>query len=259
MEQSQSVPRRCWAVALACMAITSGLGAAEDPMRELELTYLRPALAPALLPYAHLEVAAIEQLQISQQGGKPCLGLRVFHGQPLKNGGVRAEVSVDMPYHVGDTLEYQWSFFIPKDFPSDAPQNRWWVLADWHDQPNRERGETWDGFPSRSAPIILGYGQLNGKDLISLSYGSPDPQPQAAFPVQRERWQTLTVRIAWAQDSSGKASVRLDGTTVASASGPNMHNDFQHYLKLGMYRHPEIAGDNWLYVSQLQIRAITKD
>jgi len=32
-----------------------------------------------------------------------------------------------------------------------------------------------------------------------------------------------------------------------------MHNDFQHFLKLGMYRHPEIETDNWIYVDDLQI------
>jgi hypothetical protein len=36
-----------------------------------------------------------------------------------------------------------------------------------------------------------------------------------------------------------------------------MHNDFQAFLKLGIYCHPEIATDNWLYLYDLTI--ITQD
>lgn len=32
-----------------------------------------------------------------------------------------------------------------------------------------------------------------------------------------------------------------------------MNNDFEHYLKLGMYRHPDIATNNWIYVDELEI------
>jgi len=32
-----------------------------------------------------------------------------------------------------------------------------------------------------------------------------------------------------------------------------MHNNFQHFLKLGMDRHPEIATDNWIYLDDLTI------
>jgi len=64
------------------------------------------------------------------------------------------------------------------------------------------------------------------------------------------------VRVTWARNLSGQVAVHLDGITkpVATAMGPNMHNDFQHYAKIGMYRHPEIIGDNWIYVTGVEIR-----
>jgi hypothetical protein len=248
------------AVAVADLVITACLcargpqpDAAELRARELE--YLRVAVAPELLDVAHLEIAALEQLRLADQAGERCLGLRVFPGQPLKNGGVRAEVSIDAPFQVGDTLEYRWRFLIPEDFPDDAPLNRWWVLADWHDQPDRDHGETWDGFPARSAPIILGYGRVDGQDVIGLSYGSPDPQPVGTFPVRRGCWHDIRVRIAWARDAGGRAAVFLDGAAapVAAAQGPNMHNGFQHYAKIGMYRHPDIGGDAWIYLEGIAV------
>ena len=47
----------------------------------------------------------------------------------------------------------------------------------------------------------------------------------------------------------------LDDMTQPAAviDGPNRHNDFQHYLKLGMYRHSEIVTDNWIYLDDLTI------
>jgi hypothetical protein len=252
-------------LAAASLAITAVMGTAclrlaaapdDARLREMELGYLRAAVAPDLLGYAHLEIAAIEQVRVADEAGQRGLGLRVFAGQPLKNGGIRAEVSVDAPYRVGDTVEYRWRFLIPEDFASDAPLNRWWVLADWHDQPDRTRGETWDGFPARSAPIILGYGQVGGEDVIGLSYGSPDPAPVTTFPVRRGRWHDISVRIAWARDASGRVAVGLDGAPVAAAAGPNMHNAFQHYAKIGMYRDPQIPGDDWIYLTGLEIGPI---
>lgn len=235
------------------LAIAGSAAAAADPMRELELRYLRAALASDLLPVAHLEVPGLDHLRLGERSGRACLGLRTYLGQPVKNGGVRAELSIDPPCRPGDTLTYRWSLLLPADLRSDAPRNRWWVLADWHDQPDRTRGETWEGFPSRSAPLILAYGQQAGRDILSVSYGVPDSSPRGTATLMRERWHEIAVRVRWSRGADGAASVLLDGRPVASASGPNMHNAYQHYLKLGSYRHPEIVGDAWVYVAGISI------
>ena len=43
---------------------------------------------------------------------------------------------------------------------------------------------------------------------------------------------------------------------VAVGTGPNMHNGYQHYLKLGMYRHPEIATENRLDIRGVSIEKL---
>ena len=50
----------------------------------------------------------------------------------------------------------------------------------------------------------------------------------------------------------------MDGsaTPVIAAAGPNMYNDYQHYLKLGSYREPNIAGDTWVYVRDVKIQRL---
>lgn len=247
-----SVARLLAGALLASLAVPACR--AEEGLREQELAYLRAAVAPDLLPFSHVEIPGLEHIRIAERQGRTCLGLRTVHGQAKKNGGVRAEVSLDIPFRSGDALRYEWSFLIPADLRSDAPQNRWWVLADWHDQPDRTRGETWDGFPSRSAPIIFAYGQVDGRDVVSFSYGAPDAAVQALIPVKRERWHTIAMRTLWSRGAAGRAAVSLDGKPVAAASGPNMLNDFQHYMKVGSYRHPDIEGDAWIYIAGLRVR-----
>ncbi len=242
---------------------------AEDDLRTKELDYLRPVLTQDLLPYAKLEIPALDQIKQVTTATETYLGLRVYDSQPRKNKGIRAELSVDYPYKAGDTVEYSWRFMLPEDFPADAacphfwekdcaPQNRWWVMGQWHDQPDRTQGETWDGYPGHSPPVAFGYGMVNGHDMLSLSYGAPDQRTVALMPIERSQWQSLRVRIHWSTDPDGWVSVTLNDAKLPAiqATGPNMHNTFQHYLKLGMYRHPDIKGDAWIYLDDVRIKLI---
>lgn len=227
-------------------------------MRALELSYLRAAVAPDLLDYAHLEVAAVSSLQGLTDGSGSFLGLRTYQGQPLVNNGVRAELSVDYPWTEGQTIRYSWRFGIAGDFKSDGPNNRWWLFGDWHDQPNPNRGETWNGFPAHSPSIGFGYGQINGQDYLALLYGTPNPTTVGLIPFSRAMWHTMVVDITWSRGASGRVTVYLDGSSkpVIQATGANMYNDYQHYLKLGTYREPNIAGDTWVYVRDVSIQRI---
>jgi len=249
---SLRLPRHRWplAVLLACMAAGA---APPDKLRALELDYLRAAVKAPLLPYASIEIPALDNLRVGSDERGPHLGLRTYHRQPLKNGGVRAEISVDFPFREGDTVRYAWRMKLPADFSADAPANRWWLMAQWHDQPNRDRGETWEGYPGHSPSVALGYGQIDGQDKLSLLYGAPDPVPSGLIALRRGVWQTVAVEITWSRGESGRVRVFLDDaqTPVREARGRNMYNDFQQYMKLGQYRHPDIRGDATLLVADI--------
>ena len=223
--------------------------------RERELSYLRCVMPESLLEFAHVEVPAIENITIQGADANQHLGLHLFPGQKKLNRGIRAEISVDYPHQPGDTVRYAWRFMVPNGFQSDAPQNRWWIIGQWHDQPNRERDESWDGFPSRSPPVLLGIGELNDRIAISMAYGPDQSQKRGPLFIEPGQWHSLAVEIRWSQDADGRAKLFLDDMTQPAVviDGPNMHNDFQHYLKLGMYRHPEITTDNWIYLDDLTI------
>jgi hypothetical protein len=231
-------------------------GRSADPAaREKELTYLRTLMPEDLLPLANVEVPGIENIAILGEGADTHLGLHLFPGQKKRNGGIRAEVSVNYPFQQGDTVRYAWRFMVPKGFVSDAPKNRWWIIGQWHDQPNPARGENWDGFASKSPPVLLALGESQGKLGIGIAYGPDQSQKHGPLWIEPGKWHRLAVDIRWSQKADGQAVFFLDDMTkpVATATGANMHNDFQHFLKLGMYRHPEIATDNWIYVDDLQI------
>lgn len=240
---------------LVALLLQSCGNVAGPDARELELSYLRCVMQESLLEFAHVEVPAIENIAIQGADANKYLGLHLFPGQKKLNRGIRAEISVDYPHQSGDTVRYAWNFMVPKGFQSDAPQNRWWIIGQWHDQPNRDREESWDGFPSRSPPVLLGIGELDDRLAISMAYGPDQTQMRGPLFIVPGKWHSLAVEICWSLNADGRATLFLDDMTQPAAviDGPNMHNDFQHYLKLGMYRHPEIASDNWIYIDNLTI------
>lgn len=223
--------------------------------REMELSYLKVLMGEELLPYAHLELAALENVTIEGTGADPSLGLHLFAGQKKRNGGVRAEVSVDFPHQQGDTLRYAWRFMLPEGSVMDGPKNRWCLFGQWHDQPDLKKHETWEGFPSHSPPVLLGLGSSDGGPAFSFEYGPKQAIRKGPFPIVTGVWHQVVMIIHWSQNDDGRATLFYDdlGKPLIAAEGANMHNDFQHYLKLGLYRHPDIQTNNSIFLDDLKI------
>lgn len=247
--------RRSLTLLAAALGLKPRVAPAQN-MREMELRYLRAAVTEPLLEYANIEIPALEHIRIGSDAEGPNLGLRTYHGQRRKNNGVRAEISIDFPYDEGDTLLYRWRFLIPREFESDAPRNHWWLFGNWHDQPDTRKGESWSGFPGRSPPVALGYGQTDGQDLLAFVYGAPDPSTRGTMPFTRGHWHQVELTVKWSRGVDGRASVRLDGAPALEVRGRNMHNGFRHYMKLGSYRHPDIKGDAWVSLRQIEIKRL---
>ncbi len=245
-----------------CFFTDTSIATENDSLREQELSYLKQVMGPDLLPYAKIEISDISQIQKIHNELGNYLGLRVYDKQSRKNKGVRAEISIDYPYQSGDTVEYHWRFMIPSNFQSDSTgislKNRWWLMGQWHDQPDRSRGENWDNYPSHSPSIAFGYGINQGQDVLSLNYGAPQPAPIRLVPFERNKWQDVRVKIHWSLENDGFISVFFNNSKepVAFAKGRNMYNNFQHYFKIGMYRHPEIKGDSWFFLDDVRIHHV---
>lgn len=230
-----------------------------EESRSLEEAYLRYAIHPSLLPYAHIEVASLSNIATGTDAFGTYLTLRLLTDQVLKNNGERSEISIDFPYVENDTIEYTWSFMIPTDFISDAPANRWWLIADWHDQPNPALGETWDTYETKSTPIIFGYGNIDGSDLFTLSTGSwrteQGIEPRGAASVTRGVWHSVRMVVHWSQQETGRVTVYLDNAKEPTfdVRGQNMVNSYQHYMKIGQYRHQDINTENAIFIKDVSI------
>lgn len=227
--------------------------------------YLAAAVDAPLLPIASLDVASADNLRIMGEGDERHLGLAVLDRQAKVHGGSRAEISVDFPFVEGQTVRYEWRFMVPADFSFDEPLNRWCVIGQWHDQPDPRLSETWDAFPSRSPPVLLSIGSLDGSPGIALVYGPDQPDSKqetiGVVPLKVGRWHQLSMTIHWSRSDTGKAALHMDDMSkpLLIASGPNMNNAYQHYFKVGLYRHPAITTNNWIYVDDIRIRLVEED
>lgn len=238
------------------------LESSDTERRSIELSYLRSVMDESLFPYAHIEIAGIENIASIVESNESHLSLSLFPGQEKKNDGIRSEVLVDYPFQIGDTIRYSWQFRMPKDFVAD-PDNRWWVFADWHVQPDLTRVETWDNVPPVSQPVIVGYGNVEGRDVLSLSIGRADMDtgivPVGTIPFSRGEWHTVTAEIRWSEQADGQVRLSLDNSPAMTllGHGATMLNGYQHYMKVGMYRHPAIATQNTLELRHIQIEKVT--
>lgn len=221
-----------------------------------EQEYLSAVVPPDLVGFSNLEVAGYENLSIQTSAGEPFLQFQMSPTQARVNKGNRAELSVDYPFVVGDTVEYSWRLRIPHGSATDAGRNRWWLLAQWHDQPDIRHNQTWANYPENSPSIALGYGVVNGQDTLSLTYGAPYQSNISYTTLERGVWHDLRAEITWSGAPDGKAVIYLDGVEFASAQGRNMYNSYQHYFKIGTYRHPEIRVSSQIDLDDVSIRHI---
>ncbi|MDD9174995.1 heparin lyase I family protein [Aliivibrio sp. S2TY2] len=166
------------------------------------------------------------------------------------NNGRRSELAIDYPFNVGDEVIYQFEVFIPPSYTPDS-EGRWSVITQWHDQPNPNLGESWQNFPGRSPLVALYDKYLDGKLVFGISYNN-DFVP---IPLKIGSWNKLNFHFNWSNTHNGSLSLRINDHSNFYFQGPNMHNEYQHYLKIGLYRHPKITNKNHIYFRNLQINS----
>lgn len=164
--------------------------------------------------------------------------------------GLRSELSIDFPFKEGDEIYYSFDIFIPHSFKSD-PNGRWSSFGQWHDQPNPALGETWSTFPGRSPLVLLFDKLIDGKQRFGLNYGDLSVE----LPLIIGKWNKLQFHFKWSTDSNGFLVLNVNDGTEFKFQGVNMHNKYQHYLKIGLYRHPQIFGSNHVYYRNLNIHS----
>jgi hypothetical protein len=213
------------------------------------------------------EAAREDSLQVVStpaRCGRYAARFTVRPGEIVSNGN-RAEICRDNRDFPGSEGWYAWSFLIPVDFPDTQWRPKLWqCIGQWHDQPNIERGETWDDFPGHSPSIAVYYTCKEGTSAIELwygTYGKGEIQKVAAVaPIEKGRWMDLVFHIGWSHKEDGFLEAWLNEKPLIAPDqtehklfGANMWNDYPHYLKIGLYRSGEFTTTSSVYFDEVRI------
>lgn len=190
--------------------------------------------------------------------GRDGVTVSLFPNNPRVNGGVRAELAFNFPFNEGETVRYAWRLKLPAEFHANDNPAQWWLLAQWHDQPDRRQGETWANFPPRSPPIALFVASRAAQLGIGLVLGGKERVSWT--PVATGAWIPIAFTIRWSTTSAGAVRMQVGGDTPVDVTveGPNMLNSYQHYLKIGQYRHPVITSFDSASFRDLSIQVVTE-
>lgn len=206
--------------------------------------------APHLSDIVSIEAADCASIQLAENTLSSFLNADT---QKIYNG-VRAEVVVNYPFNEGDQVTYQLEVKFPEVFQADDKENnRWWLIAQWHDQPNKNIGETWKNFPSLSPPIAIYVESRDGVPGMGLiMFGK---NKLSWNPIPLEKWLTLNITMRWSSQDDGIVdfSVKQYPEFQVNVTGKNMNNAYQHYLKFGQYRHPNIKLSSQVMFKNLAI------
>jgi hypothetical protein len=217
-----------------------------------------------LSAWSHREAARPDTIQIvtdTVRRGRYAAKFTVRPGERVSNGN-RAELTWDNRELPGSESWYAWSFLIPPEYSDVEWKPRsWQCMGQWHDQPNRERGETWDKFPGHSPSIAIYYTLRKGVQQIELWYGAHKEQRIiATSPIQKGRWNDLVFHIGWSPSDDGFVEAWLNGKPFTPVTGnhhkvmgANMWNDYPHFLKIGLYRNSDIGTTDSVYFDEVRV------
>lgn len=187
------------------------------------------------------------------------IGMRVTKDQPLVLAGIRSELFIDFPWVTGDTVRYKWKFMFPTGVATDAPRNLWWIVTQWHDQPDPALGQTWDNYPpGNNPPVMIAFGELPGNLGIVVNYGAPNPQyrPPGPLSIVRGTWYSMEMTVHWSTGGDGNAVLKMNGAQVWAYTGRNMHNNYRHSWQLGQYRAQEIEGVSVMFFDAIEAEVL---
>jgi hypothetical protein len=139
----------------------------------------------------------------------------------------RAELGeVDASSLVGQEYWYEFSFYLPTDFPNISPAKT--VLGQFH-----QKGV-------QSPPVLFQYGIPQGSNAPSY-YLDLNQTKLGHFPLigeraLRGRWHDIRVHARWSTAADGLLQVYVNGRLTADVAGPNTRYGSPISFKYGVYR-----------------------
>lgn len=217
-----------------------------------EILAITMGIDKGLLPFLSLEIPACANILL----GENHAGFVLNDFNIQIHNGIRSEIAIDYPFVEGDVIEYRWSVMLPSNGAPGAESYRWWLIAQWHDQPDPRLGETWAGFKAQSPPVSVFVERRNG--ILGIGLNSLRGQKGQWTPVPTDMWMKIRVMIHWSQGRDGYVRLTVDDhpEIVLSATGKNMLNGYRHYFKGGQYRDPLIRQQAVVYMKNIHFRKL---
>lgn len=167
----------------------------------------------------------------------------------------RSEIQIFKVAPTEKEIYYGWSVKIPEDY-IESPD--WQVIGQFHDQPDYEKGETWDNYPANSPPVSMTY--KNGKIglTVNVPYGNVT-EVISERKISKGKWTDIILRIYWTTNSTGYIEAWINNIAMTDNSGTisrynfrNLYNKYGNYLKIGLYRSNEIKTKNIVYFDEIK-------
>ncbi|GGB12390.1 heparin lyase I family protein [Agarivorans gilvus] len=166
--------------------------------------------------------------------------------------GIRSELVFNNPYLEEDELEYRFQIRFEEGFDQNL-SFYWWLFAQWHDQPDRNLGETWINFPSNSPPVSLALKSKSDLLGIALLINGNFYYWQE---IETYRWYDIAFNIKWSTEETGEVTYCIDGNCHPKIIERNMLNHYQHYFKIGQYRNRNTTSKNTISIKEIKITNI---
>ncbi|MGD9525830.1 MAG: heparin lyase I family protein [Pseudonocardia sp.] len=153
----------------------------------------------------------------------------VIDGEEAEMGGERSEVrdgnNPGTLVEEGDDRWYTWSMKFPADFPD--PDGGWNIVMQWHQKSN-------SGSPPLALDISRGSLDIGGDGV--------DAPRETIGPIRRGEWVDYVLHVGFSTGDGFVEAWENGVQTVPRTARPTM-TDEANYLKMGIYRDPNAAGD----------------
>lgn len=152
----------------------------------------------------------------------------------------RSELALT-PDPAGADRWYALSVFIPKDWVPDPLRV---IVAQWHEQPDFDLGETWRVPPLYLSVLGSRWNAESRFDIRPVSTDSLNARPPYGGTtkydlgaVQTGVWTDWVLHVKWSFKGDGLLNIWRNGTQVVDQAGPNTYNDEAgNYFKTGIYQ-----------------------
>jgi hypothetical protein len=144
---------------------------------------------------------------------------------------------------IGQEYWYGFSIYFTQEW---IPDDIWEVVAQWHDFPDTELGETWRN-------PILSFSVVKDELVINNLWDSRQLTPvdskgrhqyegsaklwRGPMANERGRWTDWVVHMKWSHLGDGITEIWRNGEKITDRKGPNCFNDkIGPYFKMGIYK-----------------------